>query len=290
MTYRLYQLLARLPLSLLYPMASLMAFLVEHVVGYRKGIIDTNLSQAFPEKSPTERKQIMHAFYRNLADTTLEVMKGSRLPLATFRQRLDLHNPEVLTNLSDNYQQSVIVLTLHMGNWEWMLHRATAEYPVESAFVYKTLHNSDANRFSLETRCRFGAHAVEMREAARDVIKNRRTPRFIFMVADQSPGFRERVHWTTFLNQNTAFFSGGAALARATGFPLAFAYSRRTERGHYRIELAEIARDPKSAEEAVLVERYARLTESAITTSPADWLWSNRRWKHRRKELFDTAD
>jgi len=288
MTYRLYQLLARLPLGVLYSLASMMALVIERLVGYRKGVIDSNLLQAFPEKSPAERKQLRHDFYTNLADTTLEVIKGSELPLDAFRERLTIVNPELLTDLSDNFQQSVIVLTLHMGNWEWMLHRAAAEYPVSSAFVYKTLHSPDANRFSLETRTRFGAHAIEMRDAARDVIKNRRTPRLIFMVADQSPGFRERVHWTTFLNQNTAFFSGGAALARATGFPLAFTYSRRAARGRYQIELAEIARDPKNVEEEVLIERYARLTENAIKASPADWLWSNRRWKLQQADVIKT--
>ena len=279
MVYRFYHLLARCPLGLLYLFADTAALLLEKVFRYRRRTVDDNLTKAFPTLSIEQRAKIRQDFYRNLAEKTLEIMAGVLMTPMDFKQRLTIDDPNALSALTDNNSRSVIVLTLHQGNWEWMLHRASAEFDITQAFIYKRLHNSDANRFSLEARMQFGAEPIEMRDAARDMIRHRRRPRMIYVVGDQSPGKRERVHHTQFLNQSTAFFMGAATLARATGFPVAFASSHRVSRGHYDIHVEVITESPKTWTEEAIIERYAVLCEQAITAHPADWLWTNRRWK-----------
>jgi KDO2-lipid IV(A) lauroyltransferase len=276
-----YQTLARLPLNWLYAASSGGAWLLQHVFRYRRKVVEENLAQAFPEWSTVKIEATQQRFYQNLCDTAVEIIAGSRQPLSFFEQRLEVVNPELLHNLSQQGQQSVLVMLAHQGNWEWMLHRAAALYKMPMAFVYKRLHSEAADEFSLQARRRFGATAIEMRDTARNIIRHRRTPRLIYMLADQSPGLRERVHTTTFLNRETAFFSGAASLSRATGFPIAFAKCQRKRRGYFEIEIVEITRDPASVEESWIIERYAELTEEAIRSHPEDWLWSNRRWKHQ---------
>jgi len=279
MSYWLYRTLALLPLSALYRVSSALAWLLGNLFRYRRRVIEDNLSRAFPNRSSADRSDMRRKFYSHLTDTTLEIIAGYRLPHSAFGDRVAIDNPEVLTRLSDHYQRSVIVLTIHQGNWEWMLQRAMLEFPIAQAAVYKRLHSPGADRFSYENRSRFGAEPIEMRDTSRNLIRHRRTPRLIFMVADQSPGKRERVVWTDFLNQPTAFFSGAAALARATGFPVAFAGCQRTSRGHYRIHLEEITASPADMSEDEIIGRYAHLAEQAIQRAPEEWLWSNRRWK-----------
>ncbi len=277
----IYSALARLPLKWLYAASSGGAWLLQHVFRYRRKVVEQNLAQAFPEWSTAEIKTTRKRFYRNLCDTAVEIIAGSRQPLTFFEQHLEVVNPELLAELSQQGQQSVLVMLAHQGNWEWMLHRAAALYEMPMAFVYKRLHSEAADAFSLQARRRFGATAIEMRDTARNIIRHRRTPRLIYMLADQSPGLRERVHITTFLNRETAFFSGAASLAKATGFPVAFAKCQRKKRGYFEIEVVEITREPKAVEESWIIERYAELTEAAIRAYPEDWLWSNRRWKHQ---------
>lgn len=287
MTYWFYRFLAALPLPALYGLASLAAWFLRRVIGYRRNVVAANIERAFPDLDATGREQMLIDFYRHFVDTTLEIIAGYAMPMAALRERMVINNPEILDEASNGYRQSVIVMTLHQGNWEWMLYAANDRYPIDSAAVYKRLHDTGADRFSRESRSRFGTEPIEMREAGRNVIKHRRRPRLIFMVADQSPGRRERVHWTEFLNQRTAFFSGAAALARATGFPVVFAAGQRHSRGYYRIQLTLITNNPKTMEESAIIERYARLAEQAIKQSPAEWLWSNRRWKHSSQQVAD---
>jgi len=287
MSYWFYRLLSALPLRVLYGIASCAACFLQRIIGYRRTVVADNITRAFPELDAPQRQQMLSDFYRHFADTTLEIVAGYSMPMTELRARMMIMNPEVIDQASKGYQQSVIVMTLHQGNWAWMLYAANDCYPMDSAAVYKRLHDNGADRFSLESRSRFGTEPIEMRDAGRNVIKHRRRARLIFMVADQSPGRRERVHWTQFLNQPTAFFSGAAALARATGFPVVFAAGRRRSRGHYQIDLTLITDVPKGMEESDIIERYARLTERAIRQSPAEWLWSNRRWKHNIHDMAD---
>ena len=281
MTGLLYRGLARLPLAWLYGLSNCVAVLLQHVVRYRRQTVKDNLKQAFPDASEHWRRDIRRTFYGNLCDTTVEIIAGSRQPKSFFTDRMTIRNPELLEDLSQQGQQSVLVMLAHQGNWEWMLHRAAAQYDMPMAFVYKRLHSAAADEFSLRARGRFGASAIEMRETARNFIRHRRTPRLIYMLADQSPGARERVYVTHFLNRQTAFFSGAATLAKATGFPVAYARCRRLRRGYFDIELIEICRDPVEMGEDGILQRYAELTEASIRECPDDWLWSNRRWKHQ---------
>ena len=281
MVYWIYQLLSRLPLSVLYGLSSVGAWALEFVFRYRRSVITDNLSASFPELTAKEKKSIRRRFYRRLADTTIEIIGAAHKPLGFFEKRLDVTNIDLLHQLSKQGSQTVIVMLGHQGNWEWMLHRAAGLYDMPMAFIYKTLHSAAADRFSLEVRCRFGAEAIEMHKSARNMIRNRRKPRIIYILGDQSPGQRERVHWARFLNRDTPFFSGAAVLAKATGYPVAFAACRRTARGHYHVTLSELAARPDELEEQEITKRYAKALEQAIERAPEDWLWSNRRWKYQ---------
>jgi KDO2-lipid IV(A) lauroyltransferase len=118
-----------------------------------------------------------------------------------------------------------------------------------------------------------------MKGVSRHVLKNRRTPRVLALLADQSPGKREAIHWTQFLNQTTAFFMGPATLARLTKYPVYFARTQRLSQGRYHAELLTICAEPGTMSENELIEKYVALAEETIRLQPESYLWTNRRWK-----------
>ena len=127
MVYGIYQLLSRLPLSILYGLATVGAWALEFVFRYRRSVITSNLSQSFPQLTAEEIQGLRRRFYRSLADTTLEIIGGAHTPLEFFTKRIDVTNIDLLHELSQQGSQTVIVMLGHQGNWEWMLHRAAAE-------------------------------------------------------------------------------------------------------------------------------------------------------------------
>jgi KDO2-lipid IV(A) lauroyltransferase len=175
--------------------------------------------------------------------------------------------------------ESVIVLGIHQGNWEWMLHGATSTLGVPIDPVYKPLHNKTVDKLIYDIRSQFGSRPLSMDASTRDILRRRKEFRIFVMLADQSPIRRERGYWTTFMNQEAKFYQGGEIIAKMTKFPVLFVQCHRSKPGYYEVEFHELAKPPYDKESHAITDRYVELAEQAIRSEPQSWLWSNRRWK-----------
>jgi KDO2-lipid IV(A) lauroyltransferase len=274
-----YRLLSWLPLSLLHALARPGYLLLYHVAAYRRAVVQQNLSHAFPEKSPTEIDALARQFYWQLVEVALEIIKTRRMSATDIVDRVRVVNPDLLREYSNNFQDSVIMLAIHQGNWEWMLHGVKLSMNIPIDPVYKPLHNKTVDALILQIRSQFGSRPIPMVSAARDILRRRREFRLFTLVADQAPIESERSYWTEFLNRPAAFYEGGEAIAKLTNYPVLFAQCRRLAQGRYEVEFREVARPPYDADDHGIIERYVRLAEAAIRSEPQSWLWSNRRWK-----------
>lgn len=278
-----YRLLSYLPLPVLYGLAWPGYLLLYYVAGYRKAVIQNNLRQAFPDQNEKAITVLAKKFYRQLVEVGMEIIKTRRMTADDIRSRVTLTNGELVKERSNNFQDPLIVLSIHQGNWEWMLHGVKLNLDIPVDPVYKPLHNTQMDQLILEIRSRFGSRPLPMANAARDILRRRREFRLFVMLADQAPIRRERSYWTHFLNKEAAFYEGAENIARLTGYPVLFARCNRVKRGHYEIAFEEVARPPYSREGHKVTDRYVQLAEQAIRAEPESWLWSNRRWKRDRQ-------
>jgi KDO2-lipid IV(A) lauroyltransferase len=179
---------------------------------------------------------------------------------------------------------SVVVLTGHQCNWEWLLLSSSVEcrYPIDA--VYKPLHNSFMNSLIFKMRSRFGARPLAMKDVFRSIIKNKTEIRVLAMVADQTPAGGEIQYFTKFLNRNSGFFVGADKIVKNTGYPVIFLDMKRVKRGYYEAKFYPLVPDADSQSEFPIIEEYAHLLEDSILKNPGDWLWSHRRWKHTEKK------
>ena len=100
-------------------------------------------------------------------------------------------------------------------------------------------------------------------------------------IADQTPP-PSKAHWMTFLNQDTAVFKGTEALARKLDLPVIYMSVIRESRGHYRLHSELLVEHPGELPENALTELHTRRLEQDIIAYPETWLWTHRRWKHKR--------
>ncbi|MEM8661256.1 MAG: lysophospholipid acyltransferase family protein [Pseudomonadota bacterium] len=268
-----------LPLPLLYWLSWPLFLLIYYLPGYRKNVVRQNLRSAFPEKSEAELALLTRKFYKQLADVALEILKTRSMPPADIKRRVKVVNPTLLEQLSEGFTRSVVVLAIHQGNWEWMLHgvKLALDIPVDP--VFKPLRNRSLNQIALEIRSRFGSQPVELGEVGRNILRHRRDFRLFALVADQAPSAAERYHRVLFLQRETAFHVGAESLVRSTALPVVFAQCSRSSRGHYAIQFKAVAIPPYNSEGYPITERYASLAEEAILNEPESWLWTHRRWK-----------
>src|ERR1700709_1090065 len=73
--YGIFYLISLLPIRVLYVLADTGYGLIYYIIGYRKGIVMSNLAIAFPEKTQAEKEAIAKKFYHNFVDSFIETIK-----------------------------------------------------------------------------------------------------------------------------------------------------------------------------------------------------------------------
>jgi KDO2-lipid IV(A) lauroyltransferase len=273
--------LSRLPMRALYAFSTFLYWLAFYVVRHRRQVIREQLAKVFPDSSDAERELIHKQFLRNFCEVMVEVLKSASMTEDEMRAHVQVANMDAARHYLDA-GQSVMFVTSHLCNWEWLLHGVTLHlgYPVDAA--YKPLHDQWAERLMLKIRSRFGARLVPAKDLLADFLRRRAIVRAVAMNADQAPVSTDKRYWTRFLGQDTAFYIGAEQIARATRLPIIYMAMRRIRRGFYQVELKPLWDGREVIEPNTVTERYARTCEIDVLDSPADWLWSYRRWRLKR--------
>jgi len=276
------KLVARLPFWAIYGLANIFFILLFYIVRYRRNVVHENLIHSFPEKSPLEIREITRKFYHHLSDVGLETIKYSHMSEKEINDRLKVNNLDIF---EDYYQKgkNIVVLGMHHNNWEWsesMQRFIKAQFLV----VYNPVRKNKAvERFILDTRERFGTISVPVNQAVRTVLEYTHSGIItgLMLAADQTaPAFSQ--FWTTFLNQETAFFIVPAKIAIKTNQPVIMHHTRKVGRGRYEVFLYKLIDDPSGFKPEEIMMTYVSKLEEIIRAEPEYWLWSHRRWKHKR--------
>ena len=275
--------LSRLPFSILYLFADAVYILLFYVLRYRKKVVYQNLRNSFPEKPAAEIQTIAKQFYKNLADIIFEILKVGTISQAEIGQRVTYKNPELIRQYL-NQGISVIALGSHACNWEWGMASSAGYFDEGVDGVYKPLTNPFFEEYMRYLRSRLGPTPVKMKEVLRHMLKNRRAARMVCLLSDQTPPRGEIQYWTRFLNQDTGFYVGADKLADAFKYPVIFIAVERVGRGRYvfSFELLHEQGIINKPGEFSITEAYVRTLERWVQKSPADYLWSHRRWKHKK--------
>jgi Kdo2-lipid IVA lauroyltransferase/acyltransferase len=280
--------LTRLPLPVLYALGQFAYFVTFHVLRWHRELAARNLANAFPEKPAEERAKLLRQSYRNLGETLAETFWGFGASAEALARRVVIENPELIARFVAE-KRSVVVLAAHVCNWEWLLPAAGAQFGIPIDAVYKPLRVASLDEFVRETRSRFGGKPIPIQSFLFELMRRGDEPRAYAMVADQTPPKSMDKHWTRFLNQDTAFFTGADKIARFLDAPVLYVAMRRVRKGHYRVRLHVLVEPPYDTGELDVVERYARRLEAEIRANPADWLWVHNKWKYARPAVTSEA-
>ena len=271
------KLLSHLPKNGLYILSDILYLLGYQLFGYRKKVVRQNLKNAFPHKSIEEIKIIESQFYRNLCDIIVETIKCTQIDAKTLEEFISFEHSDEVNKLLDS-KKSFIFTAGHAGNWELANLACSYYLPLEVRAIYQPLNNHSFETFYLNWRAKFGTKLFpKKKNIANFVFADKSMPFSVALINDQSPN-PKIAFWTYFFNQETGFYRGAADLAIEHNFPLVFMHVHRISRGKYVIKSKLIRGN--SADE--LLGKYVRLLENEILKDPANWLWSHKRWKHKK--------
>lgn len=279
----IFRVIASLPRWLVYVIADFLWFWGYKVFGYRRKVIQGNISSCFPEFSREQVKKTSSAFARQFFHVLGEAIFSYKFTEQDWKDRIVIENARKVKEYLKN-NQTVLLAYGHMTNWEWPLVSVGSILKIPSEFLFKPMENSSVDKTLLEFREKHGAKGLPKDSAIRHILRHKNQPRLIGMVGDQIPAKGTDKVWLNFMGKETAFYTGLEKIAVATQSPVFFLEVMRTGRGKYQYTFKEIDSPPYAKDHSGIIEKYAASIEENIRMQPEGYLWSHKRWKYTKAE------
>ena len=271
-----------LPFRLLYCVSDGLYFILYRLVGYRKKTVSENLKLVFPEKSEAERKRIEKKFYHHLCDMILEAIKSMNIHKEDMKKRFKFTNIEIIKDF-EKRNKSITLMCAHYGSWEWIF--ILQAYTSHKTFaIYKRLNNKYFDRMIRKIRARYDSYLITTKETASVLTKNKKKGLLTIngFAADQSPKKNKAYHWSKFMGIDVPVHTGAEMLSKKLDLPVVFLSVKRVKRGFYETTFKTLTEAPNSFEDYKITDQFIALVENQIYEAPEYYLWTHKRWKHRK--------
>lgn len=269
----------------LYRFSDLLRFFIFDIFHYRQKVILTNLKNSFPQLKEDTIREIAKKYYQNFTDIIFETIKLRSISKTDLLNRF-----EADSDILDHYYEenkNLVVVAGHLGNWEMLNLFAAVKFRYQMVVVYHQLANQTFDNWFKDVRTQFGTEMVPMKDAFAKAITPRDKP-FLFILINDQSAVPEKAYWTTFLNQDTGVFRGVELIARKLNAPVLYMGVLRNnfKRGFYKFYFKLITETPKQEPTNYIVQKQISFLEEDIIRQPDNWLWSHRRWKHKRPQVL----
>lgn len=277
-------LISILPFPVLYLLSDFFYLVIYRLLGYRKSVVLTNLRNSFPEKTEKELKKLSKAYYHYLCDVTLETFKTLTISEKSMIKRCSFtkESLELLNSFAEQNKSTILTMG-HLGNWEWSGSSFSIQGRQQLNVIYHPLTNKYFNSLIYRMRSRFGTGLIPMSNVFKEMVRNRDKVTITAFISDQTPQ-PDNAYWMTFLSQDTPVFKGTELIAKKLNYPILYAAVKRVKRGYYRIFIEQLIENPKETGDGYITELHTRRLEKDILELPETWIWSHRRWKHKRQQ------
>jgi KDO2-lipid IV(A) lauroyltransferase len=223
-------------------------------------------------------KKIASLFIK-LGQTFLEMLYMPVLTPETMQQYATIENRHYLTDAVAQ-GRGVVILTAHMGNWEWLgAFLALDGFPL--AAVIKRQPNDQHTRILNEYRQLVGIEifargTTELVSAARALKQGK----ILGFLADQDAGTSGL--FIEFLGKMSSTPTGPTVFAKKFKAPVVPAFIVRRPEGGHRVILLEpfYYEDTGNEVEDIynMTAKMSRIIEETIRQYPDEWLWFQKRW------------
>lgn len=275
--------ISRLPFFILYLISDFLYLIMYRLIGYRRKVVFANIRNSFPEKTDKEIKQIEAKFYSHLCDLVVESVKAFTISKNSAQERMIDRNID-LVNQYKKTGKHVVMVGGHYGNWELFAITIGAALDYKSLALYTPLKNKFINEKITSSRSKYGLGMLSIKSIRQKLNNLDRELYTIIFGADQSPRKNQRAYWMTFLNQETGVQFGTEKFAKEFDAVVIFANIYKVKRGFYEVAYELICEKPNETEFGFITKAHTQRLEKVIQAQPEYWLWSHKRWKHKRPE------
>jgi len=267
-----------MPITMVRACGGGLGVLAAFVDRFHRRIALENLAQAFPSRSPAERRRVLRAMFAHFGRLLLELIKFEALSDEEIAARVDIEGEE---HVRQAYRQrrGVLFFTGHFGYWEMLaIGFSLRVEPV--AVLARPLDNPHLHAMLERIRTRSGNTVIYRQGAIRKVLRELEANHGVAFLIDQHM-HTDAVH-VDFFDRPAATTSALAALALRTGAPVIPTFALPLPRGRYRLVFERPVPPPRERGPDAIREFTQRCTdvlEMYVRRDPHLWLWMHRRWR-----------
>jgi KDO2-lipid IV(A) lauroyltransferase len=246
-------------------------------------VVRENITMALPHLSEKERLSIEKKFYHHLCDIFLEMIKTMTISRKEIEKRYVFTNLDVYLDL-EKKGKSISLLCAHYASYEWAV---SMNYHItfEGYGIYKKINNKYFDTLVKDIRSKFKATLITTRETIPTIEKNIKTNHLgvYGLASDQSPQASKAYHWAQFMGIETPVHTGAEMLAKRFDMNVIFLRTKKIKRGYYEATFELMAENPKEVSNYGISDDFMRRVEKQIIEAPEFYLWTHKRWKHKKK-------
>jgi KDO2-lipid IV(A) lauroyltransferase len=271
-----------LPFRFLYLFSDGLYVLTYYIIGYRKKIVRENLALTLPHLSDKERLIIEKKSFKNMCDVFLEMIKTLTISKSEMEKRYQFKNIEVYEQL-EKKGKSIALLCAHYASYEWAIS-INSKISFEGYAVYKKINNRYFDKLVRDIRSKFKATLITTKDTIPEMEKNFRNKKLSLygLISDQSPRLGSFFHWNKFMGIEVPIHTGGEMLAKKYDMNVLFLRTKKLGRGFYEAEFEVLSENAKEEPNYEITDRFLKLVEQQIYEQPEYYLWTHKRWKHRK--------
>lgn len=280
--YPIIWIISILPFRILYILSDCIFILVYYVFGYRKKTVRENLCLALPHLSDKERLRIEKKFYRHLCDMFLEMAKTMTISKEEIEKRYRFTNLELLKEL-EKKNKSISLMIGHYASYEWTI-AMNYQIKYKGFAIYKKLNNPHFDKLVRDIRSKFKATLIntkETRPTMEENIKNNILSIYGF-ASDQSPIIHHAYHWRKFMGIEVPVHTGAENLSKKFDMNMLFLKTKKIKRGYYEATFEILSENVQAVPDYQITDDFIDRVEKQIYEAPEFYLWTHKRWKHRR--------
>lgn len=264
--------------------AEWLAWLFADVLRIRGRVVAENLEHAFPDSSPTERRQLARRMWHHLFLMVIEIAHAPRkIHETNWRRYFTLRGEDVLLRYSMAARPTLLI-TAHFGNFE-LAGYGLGLLGFPNHAIARTLDNPFLNRFVNQFRSATGQYIIPKNGGYDQILAVLAQGGVLTFLADQAAG--KKGCWVQFFGRPASAHKAIALLALENGAPMVVSYARRLGRPlHFELathavtDLADAPAELRSVPD--LTQWFTTQLEEIVRLAPEQYWWVHRRWKDNR--------
>jgi KDO2-lipid IV(A) lauroyltransferase len=150
--------------------------------------------------------------------------------------------------------------------------------------IYKKINNPYFDQLVRDIRSKFKANLITNKETIPVIIKNKMNNKLSIygFASDQSPKITSAYHWQNFMGINVPVHTGAEMLAKRYDMNVIFLKVKKVKRGYYEASFEVLSENAAAIPNYEITDKFLKLVEQQIYEAPEYYLWTHKRWKHRK--------